>query len=141
MDEKKLFSRFMLHICSNVATCKLNSWFFKHFLNWESSSVTAMDLRPAFSVKFVPLFHSCIYIRFFLRFVLSRFSKMICIKKMSMIFFRLGLGEFWHSSKKIMLHPSGFNRHPFGSLVPHLNEHSGSILSFKDWLISNTFEL
>ena len=65
---------------------------------------------PAFSVKFVPLFHSCIYIWFFLGFALSRFSKMICIEKMSINFkIRIGRifeeGAAWAGGKCRSHHP------------------------------------
>ena len=40
----------------------------------------------------------------------------------------IGLGEFLHSSKKIILLPSGFSRHPLGLLVLQPNKYLGSML-------------
>ena len=42
--------------------------------------------------------------------------------------FELGSRELLHSSKKIILLPSGFSRHPLGLLVLQPNEYLGSIL-------------
>ena len=88
-----------------------------------------VDLRPSF------LRSSCHFPQAAFIFIPLRIHTLHVLigdlhKKMSMNF-RLSLGEFLYSSKKIILLPSGFSRHPFGFPVLHPNEYLDSLLSLK----------